>query len=271
MKMKIAVTGHKGRVGRHLLRRDNVVPLECDITNSLEIERAIKYTKPDIVVHLAEKSDVDYCEKKENEGTAILSNVRGTCYIAEAVERYGCGMVLLSSDHVFNGKKWWGRYKENDKLNPVNYYGITKVAAEAFSGIYDHFKIVRASYLFDSDRMGTHKAFLPAAYPSFIKRSFLYIPHFVNLLYEYCQRFDEQPNILHLSGSRTVSWQQFMRDFALMCNYDADNIVPSKEELKDNFAPRGRNLGLDISLSRKLGFVDEYSYLDGLREMARNA
>lgn len=252
-------------MGKHLLKYSGVVPLDCDVKNPLAIERAIKYTKPDLVVHLAGRSDVNYCQQPENERDIFLTNVRGTCHVAEAVERYGCGMVFLSSDHVFSGKKWWGKYEEGDKVNPINQYGMTKIMGEGFQKIFKNIKIVRTSYLFDAERLKPHK--ILKAYPTFIKRGFLYLPHFAALLYAYCLKFDEQPEILHLSGSEIVSWYRFMRDLSKAYGLSGDVVEPRKKEWANDFAPRGKRLGLDISLSQKLGF-GHFSYLDGLKEMA---
>lgn len=263
--MKIGVIGFRGRVGKVFLSNPNVVPLDCDITNPLEIQRAIKYTKPDLVVHLASRSDVDYCEKKENEGDVIQINFLGTNQVAEQVEKYGCGMVMISSDHVFSGKRWIGKYHEKDTPQSINFYGMTKIAAEGLQSVYDNFKIVRTSSLFDDARIALERGKMGKTdYPVFLRRSFLYLPHFSKLLYEYCLRFDEMPDILHLAGTDSLSYYEFMSDVADVLKLDF-HVMPRRKE-QSEFAPRGHNLGLDVSLAIRLGF-HKYSYLDGIREM----
>lgn len=266
--MRIGITGYRGRVGKSFVLFPNVFPLDCDITNPLQIQHAIKYVKPDLVVHLAAKSDVDYCEMKSNEIDVIDVNFLGVANVAEQVEKYGCGMVLLSSDHVFSGKKWFGKYSEKDKPSPINFYGMSKTAAEGLKSVYDNFKVVRTSTLFNPQRIFLEiKKMEETNYPVFMKRSFIYLSHFCNLLYDYCQRFEDMPKILHLAGVDSVSYYEFMSDLADHWNISGE-VKPRRKELPETFAPRGHNLGLDVSLAIKLGF-HRYSYLDGIREITR--
>lgn len=264
--MRIAVTGYKGRVGKVFLSNPNVVPLECDVTSVPDVRFTIKYTKPDLIVHLAAKRDVDFCEKQENHQLAVDVNLRGTFNVAKAAQDYGCGVVLLSTDHVFSGKRWFGKYKEKDTPDPVNFYGNTKHAAESLRTAFDNLKVVRTSSLFDDARIAVERGTMGIVdYPIFMKRSFLYLPHFSALLYDYCQRFEEMPKLLHLAGSEAVSYYEFMCDVKDGLGLEME-VSPRRNDLNGGFAPRGHNLSLDTSLSAKLGFHG-FSYLDGIGAM----
>jgi dTDP-4-dehydrorhamnose reductase len=210
---------------------------------------------------------VDFCEKPENQKLVIDVNVHGTHKVAEACERYGCQMVLLSSDHVFDGKRWFGKYDEQSKASPVNYYGLTKYAAEGWANLYDNVKIVRTSYLFDKDRL-QDKGW--GEYPTFIKRNFMHYEHFANRLSLYLQNIKDMPKVLHLAGSVNLSWYDFMRKLAIY-NYDdkyggSQFTYPRYRETKGDCAKRPHNLNLDVSLSKSLGF-DIVSYLDGFETL----
>lgn len=268
MTIKIGITGHRGRVGRHFLSYPNVVPLNCDILNPASIQRVLGDVKPDLIVHLAGKSNVDYCELKGNQEEVIQVNVRGTYNVAAEAERFDRGVVFVSSDHVFSGKRWFGKYKENDTPDPMNFYGMSKFAAEGFLHLFDKFKVVRTSSLFNGERIFLEvKKMEEVDYPTFLKRSFLYLDHFCNLLYDYCSRFVDMPKILHLAGNDSVSYYQLMSS---LCDEwkIVGEVRPRRWETKNDFAPRGHNLGLDTSLSKKLGFL-QYSYLDGIKEMSK--
>lgn len=243
-------------MGRYLKER-GVTDLECDVRFPEEVARSIHNHRPNLIIHCAGKSDVEWCEDFRNEGEAIRVNTRGTFNVVSEAEKAHCNVILISSAHVFSGKKWWGKYNEKDKPNPKNFYGNTKLAAETFTSLFENLKIVRTSYLFDLSRMlqelGTQKDF-----PTFIKRSFLHYVHFTDNLMMYAERFDEMPKILHLSGSDAISWYEFASRIH-------DNVLPRKKEIP-SYVPRGHNLGLDIRLSAKLGFP-QYSYQDGIKEM----
>jgi dTDP-4-dehydrorhamnose reductase len=265
--MRISMTGGRGCVGRYLSRL-GVHDLGCDVTNPLEIQKAIKYSKPDMVIHLASKSNVDWCQKEENERIVTDVNLWGMYHVAEQVKKVGARMILMSSDHLFDGGWWGGSYKENSKAKPLNTYGMSKFCAEALTSMYDEVKIVRTSFLFDYERLENHISRIKsgdAEYPAFIKRSFMYLPHFANSLMEYIRRFDDMPKTLHISGCETSSWYEFACSLAREYGYRETNVVPRKKEI-EGFAPRGHNLGLSTSLSRKLGF-EQWDYLQGIRQM----
>lgn len=261
--MKIAMMGYKGRVGKYLLPY-GYDGLDCDITNRNSIWTALNKNKPDIVLNLAGKSDVDWCEDVNNQEQVIQTNFRGVDNLAEECEKLGIQMVFLSTDHVFSGKRWFGKYKETNKPSPVNYYGLNKVSAETLLNLFPDTKIIRTSYLFDRERVGKPNG----AYPTFMKRSFIHFAYFARLMAEYLTKYDKMPKILHLAGCESVSWYQFAKDTSKI--FGLDNLVQITPKYFDSneFTPRGHNLGLSIKLAESLGF-ESYSYLDGLKYAKR--
>lgn len=265
--MKIYCTGANGKIGQRLLKK-GILPLECDVTDLASVEKAVEQAKPEVICHLAGYSDVDFCELPENKEKVIKTNLRGTWNVALAASAYHSGVVLLSSDHVFDGKR--GPYKETDHpKNPVNFYGMSKMAAEALQTEFKkNMKIVRTSYLFNQERI--HKGFLALdswEYATFMHRSFMYEGHFAEGLYNYLLRFDMMPPILHISGSDTVSWYEFALAVGTIFRLDKSKIMPRRKEWKvregDAFvAPRPKKAGLKTNLSAK--FLRQYSYIDGL-------
>src|SRR5581483_4880831 len=271
--MKVFVTGYKGRIGSLLVER-GCQPLICDVTKYEEVEMAIRHASPDVVVHLASISNVDYCEKNKDE--ALRVNFIGTKFVADATSKQRCGMIFLSSDQVFGGKS--GPYKEVRFARtlfgydiPVNFYGEIKLASESLQLTYPNMKIIRTSYLFDEKRLN-----LPyltpvlnvlgdktqMEYPTFIYRSFMYVHHFIESLEKYIERFWEMPELLNISGSETISSFEFMSKAFEIFGMDKERIYPRKHESKLFTTPRPKKGGLDVGLSKKLGF-DLYSYIDG--------
>ena len=269
--MKIMTTGGKGRIGKYLSQR-GIQDLGCDVTDELAVKGAIQYYKPDVIIHLAAKSCVDWCEKQENEQKVIDVNFLGTELVARYSEVVGATVILLSTDHIFPGGFWSGKYKEDDTPKPLNFYGTSKIAAEGLTSVYDNMKIVRTSYLFDANRLQFDliemMRGIPQEFPTFIRRTFMYLPHFVNSLLQYVDRIDEMPKILHISGSESVSWYEFMLDLANSFGYSENLVIPRKKDLTNGYAPRGKNLGLSTALSMKLGF-HKYSYMDGIFSMVK--
>ena len=134
--MKFFITGIHGQLGydvdlelRNRGYNDIMAPLrqDVDITSKESVERAIIDFKPDVVFHCAAYTAVDKAEDdKEN---CYNINVIGTKNIVEAAKEVGAKVVYISTDYVFDGTKE-GYYKEDDKTNPINYYGETKYLGE---------------------------------------------------------------------------------------------------------------------------------------------
>ncbi len=82
--------------------------------------------KPDVIVNCAALTNVDACEINRKE--AWQTNVHLVELIAEMCRKVDAKLVQISTDYVFEGTS--GPYWENDRPNPINYYGKTKLAAE---------------------------------------------------------------------------------------------------------------------------------------------
>lgn len=264
------MTGYKGHVGKALVEA-GFFPLKVDVTDPYAIEKAILDNAPDLVIHLASKSNVDWCEKSGNKEEAIRVNVRGTFNLFEKLSQYKIPGVMLSSDQIWAGGWFKGEYKEDAKKTlPVNFYGTTKVAAESLALDFGG-KIIRTSFLFDSRRkeMASKIASLEAGeavkIPTFIKRSFLYLPDFIGMIQQYCRMFPQMPDVLHLAGSKTVSWYTFMQEVARVYGCEQSLVVPRRDESK-LFAPRPHNAGLNTDLARSLRFGSR-DYKTGIQRM----
>ena len=251
--MTIYCTGGRGRVGKELVEL-GIKPLEFNILDRDQIRIALlTLQEGDVVCHLAGISDVDYCEKIEYRDVVIATNVRSVFNIAAEAEARKCGMVVISTDHIFSGGNFLGLgrgpYKENAKPNPQNFYAQTKLSAESFVGWFRDYKIVRTSRLFSKN--GLEKDILHHNdYPTFIHRSFVSIENFSASLKAYLDRFWEMPSILHVSGDKTISWYDFMK---YCCEKEGwKEPTPRTKESNTFYAKRPKYGGLDCSLAKSL-------------------
>lgn len=156
--MKVALTGAGGMLGAAVkdeLSDMDVFPFtrkDFDITDLDHTVKAIRETKPDILIHAAAFTNVDQCESEPEK--AYLVNGIGTRNVAIACDEVRCPVVYISSDYVFDGSKK-SPYNEWDRTNPINTYGISKLMGEQFvSTMTNRFYIVRTSWLFG--RHGGH-------------------------------------------------------------------------------------------------------------------
>jgi dTDP-4-dehydrorhamnose reductase len=71
--------------------------------------------------------NVPRCETEES--TAFAVNAAGPRALAQACTALGARLVHVSTDYVFDGAKQ-APYVETDRPNPLNVYGVTKLAGE---------------------------------------------------------------------------------------------------------------------------------------------
>jgi dTDP-4-dehydrorhamnose reductase len=109
-------------------------------------------------------------------------------------------------------------------------------------------------------------------FPTFIKRSFVYLPHLVEGISWVVEHLDDVPDILNIdvpdilniAGTDTLSYYQLWQLIAEQFGIDKEYVVPRKHEI--DLAPRPFRGGLNTRLTKKLG-VPLYSALDGIKEM----
>lgn len=146
--MKILITGSNGLLGQKLVsllyllpevtliatargvNRDEIyedyIYESMDITSEENVLSVFKKHKPDAVIHTAAMTHVDQCEL--NKETCVDQNITAVKHIVKASKEVGAFLLHVSTDFIFDGTH--GPLTEEEKPNPVNYYGWTKWEAE---------------------------------------------------------------------------------------------------------------------------------------------
>lgn len=123
--------------------------IQMDITDRTSVERVMKETAPDVMVHCAAWTAVDNAEDEDKQEIVRRINADGTMNIAKQCKELDCKMVYLSTDYVFDGqgtKPWQPDCKD---YAPLNVYGKTKLEGElAVSETLEKYFIVRIAWVF---------------------------------------------------------------------------------------------------------------------------
>ncbi|PWM76638.1 MAG: dTDP-4-dehydrorhamnose reductase [Phascolarctobacterium sp.] len=152
--MKVLVTGANGQLGYDVVKELQKQKIECygatrqdfDIINFEATEKFIVDYNPEAIIHCAAYTAVDKAE--DEQGLCYLVNASATENIAEICKKINAKMIYISTDYVFDGTKK-GFYEVDDKPNPINVYGKTKLLGEqAVQKILEKYFVVRISWVF---------------------------------------------------------------------------------------------------------------------------
>lgn len=152
--MKVLVTGVKGQLGYDVVKELEKRGMEAvgvdidemDITDAQNVEKVLKETAPDAVIHCAAYTAVDAAEEQEDICRRV--NADGTRNIAKVCRELDIKMIYISTDYVFNGQgtRPW---EPEDERQPLNVYGQTKYEGElAVQELLEKYFIVRIAWVF---------------------------------------------------------------------------------------------------------------------------
>jgi len=149
--MRIVIIGSTGQLGTDLTKafqtEDTVVGLthqDFEVTTYDSCLR-LKELKPDVVINTAAFHRTDQCEDEPLKAFSV--NAVGARNIALVSKEVNATTVYITTDYVFDGSKTEA-YDEGDRPNPINTYGISKLAGELFTKQNPRHYIIRVASLF---------------------------------------------------------------------------------------------------------------------------
>jgi dTDP-4-dehydrorhamnose reductase len=161
--MRALVMGASGQVGRALLaalearghtavgtHHRTPVPgtHQLDLTDAPAVGRLVADVRPDWIFCAGALTHVDHCE--DHVADAERLNRDSPRALAAAAARAGAGVVLFSTDYVFDGSA--GPYAEDDPPRPLSVYGRTKLEGEqAVSATGARALIIRTTGVYGPD------------------------------------------------------------------------------------------------------------------------
>jgi len=142
-KEKVLITGCGGMLGKAIYsvfssKYESVLATDIDINESwlkpLDVrdltacETVFNEFKPNIVLHLAALTDLEYCETHPED--SWLTNALGTENVALLCKKMGATMIYISTAGIFDGKQ--EEYTDFDLPEPISHYGKSKFYGETF-------------------------------------------------------------------------------------------------------------------------------------------
>jgi len=132
--MKILITGQGGQLAWELEQTSpNFLEIIClsskelDISNQENVNKVLSSHNPDVVINAAAYTAVDKAETEQDKAYAV--NKLGSEYLALACKELKAKLIHVSTDFVFDGTSSTP-YQTDDKTNPINVYGVSKLAGD---------------------------------------------------------------------------------------------------------------------------------------------
>ncbi|MEO5681045.1 MAG: SDR family oxidoreductase [Chitinophagaceae bacterium] len=293
---KILITGANGLLGQHLVslllkQGYNVIAVgkgasrlpftgsadftyyNVDITDDSLVQGLMEKEAPHTVVHAAAITQVDDCQLNQENCEAV--NVRATAQLLLSAESICRHFIYISTDFVFDGEQ--GDYKEEDAMNPVSWYGFTKVQAEGIVETSEiPFAIVRTCLVYGNVLNGTRSNIINWVRSSLAAGKSIHVvndqwrtPTYVEDLARGILLVIEKnaTGAFHISGKDKLTPYEMAVQTATFCQLDTALIVKEDASSFSQPAKRPPKTGFDISKARRdLGF-EPISFNEGLRKM----
>jgi len=231
---------------------------ECDITNKDALKRIIHKFDPSIIIHCASLTHVDKCEIDKDFTRKI--NVLSTTHLVESIIDKDVKLIYISTDAVYDGVK--GNFSENDKINPLNYYGRSKCEGELEIAKVENFLIFRTNIFgwniqdkkslgeWILDKLKTNQSITGFEDARF---SSIYTLEFSRIIDIAIQK--NLSGVYNCGSADTCSKYEFAIKIADCFDFDKALISPISIDDFDFQAERGKILTLNINrLQRKLEY-----------------
>lgn len=255
MGKRIVIFGGHGMIGsairRRLFEHDVTIPTssQCPIENEDAVTRVLSSIRPHEVYICAAYTNV---EKAESDSYSHQVNVLGVKNIVTNQFIKNTRVVFLSTAYVFDGKKR-EPYEVDDLAEPINGYGIQKLAGENFvaNNCPNHL-IIRTMGVYGKEL--ARKNFAYQVIDNLLLGKIVYVPEEQYLAPTYAeylaadivQGCKDRVGVVHINGPKAMSKISFAKTVAERWGLDSSLIHPAPYQQK---AKRPRNSVLKNSVS----------------------
>ncbi|MGL4805431.1 MAG: SDR family oxidoreductase, partial [Bacteroidales bacterium] len=277
--IKILVLGANGFIGRKILfdllnveiyelyacslsediePRKGYMFAQIDITNEEALNAYLSLIAPDIIINAAAMSSLQDCEMNRMKATKI--NVESVMTLIEYVKRNDKYLIHFSTDFVFNGYRK-RLFTEEDKQDPLNFYGHTKARAEELiKASQIKAAILRVEVVYGDPIKDQHGNIFTLIRDKLAKgeivqvvddqyRTPTYIDDVLSVISVLIGKKAE--GVFHIAGPEYLSISDFAFRIARFYGFNENNIEVVSTRLINDHIERPRYSGLSIQKARK--------------------
>lgn len=266
---KVIATG-KGEC-RFDINHTNFRYKSLDFTLESEVAAVLSDLRPEVIVHAGAMSKPDDCEL--DRAGAYRTNVTGTGYLLKEAARLRSFFLYLSTDFIFSGEE--GMYSEEDPAAPVNYYGQTKLEAEALVRQYPYdWSIARTVLVYGHPQGGRGNILtmvansLKEGKPLRIFNDQVRTPTYVEDLAQGLKSIIDKraAGVFHLSGEDVLTPWEMAVETARHLGYDRSRIEKVTEQTFSQPARRPLKTGFNLSKAKRQLDYRTTPFSEGLRK-----
>ncbi len=144
----IVIIGAKGQLGLALLAQYpqavSVDADELDITDVHAVNN-FDWTGIDVIINAAAYTNVDGAETPDGRKAAWAVNAAAPANLTAVATQYGCTLVHVSTDYVFDGTN--DNHTEEESFTPLSVYGASKAAGDIAVSLAPQHYILRTSWV----------------------------------------------------------------------------------------------------------------------------
>jgi dTDP-4-dehydrorhamnose reductase len=247
----------------------NVKTERVDITDHVAASRILVRIQPDLIIHCAAATNVEWCEKNPVLATAI--NESATEFLALKAKELGAKFVFTSTDSVFGGDE--SKYAESDVPGPLNSYAKGKVRSEKLVADANPDALIIRSYFYGYSPSGTRsllewvlvRALAGTEVPGFTDSYFspINVDDFADALDSAVA--SNVNGFLHLGSSDRISKYEFARIVMDIYDCDMSLLKPITVDDAGLKADRPRDTSLDVSKLEKIWGKSAPKVVDGVK------
>lgn len=279
--MNVLVIGGTGFIGQHLMRyfvAEGTSTVEkrgfikLDITDRNSLKKVIEKTKPSVVINSSGMTAVDECERRPEDAMKI--NGKSVEALSSICHKKKIKFIQISTDYVFDGKS--GSYREQDRTNPVNQYGLSKLEGEKAALMHDGI-VLRISTPYGVNYIHRKETFFDFVIENLTFGNEIRIvndqfttPTFVNDIPRAIMELirSDESGIFHLGLREKISRYDFAIKIAEFFGLEKEKIIPVSLDDISFLAERPRDSSLNVNKITRYLFMES---LDGSMEMIRNS
>ncbi|TCZ76851.1 dTDP-4-dehydrorhamnose reductase [Paenibacillus albiflavus] len=276
--MRVLIVGAKGQLGQEVVQfmrtqgTHEIVALDkqkLDITLYPDVMNTVSTIKPDVIINCAAYTAVDQAELHPETARAI--NTDASRNVAMAAKAVGSKLCFVSTDYVFDGVALTP-YKETDQTNPINVYGMTKLAGEQeVKSILNDYFIVRTSWLYGEYGTNFVKSMLKLASerdsikvvndqvgsPTYAKDLALFISNLIRT---------EKYGIYHTSNTGQCTWYEFAKKIFEIKGIKHLEVIPCTTDEYPQLAKRPKFSVMENAAMKINGFSQMRHWEEALED-----